>query len=386
MKLKKFNPGWLLFLFGMMTSTCLAEISPLSLTFFGMYGSPVYPPALAIPASDGFGFNFLAEWNATSYTSLGLGFEQIAFRNSVTVPMLNFEGRLFPLENEKGPFSPYLYGGAGLNLSSGAWEGPVQLKAGIGSRVSLAGPLHFDVAVGSHWLQPPNDFQYVDIRYGLSMSFGFKEQPQSGQPAQAAATSKNSATSTPTAVLSPAATPTVNWTPIATLVISETKAEPSTIEMAAEPQTITINSAPVTTLAQAKQYYREGMNAFLGDENNPPNYPRALALLKKSLWVREHHKAPYFYAETYATLGVIYQVHSTEKNHKQTALKYYQKALKIDPTTKSAKHYYSKLKAELAKSKPKTKKKSKPKSKPKPVSSTSSDLSVDLGNTATPNP
>jgi len=335
--------GWFFLLFSALTTACGAEVSPVALTFFGLYGEPVYPPALAVPSSDGFGFNFLAEWNATSYTSLGLGFEQIAFQGASTVPMLNFEGRIFPLENEKGKFSPYIYGGAGLNLSSGAWEGPVQLKAGIGSRVSIAGPVYFDLAVGSHWLQPPNDFQYVDIRYGLSLSLSSSGKPQESKP---------TATAVPAVVPSatPVPSPTVGWTPTAT----EVKSEPSPTEVVSQPEAARVEAAPVTTLAGVKKYYKLGMKAFLDGK-----YTQSQALLKKSLASKEIHGAKYYYAETYATLGVIYQFHNTEKNHKKTALIYYGKALKIDPATKSAKHYYGKLKAEL-----KPKSKAKPKVKP----------------------
>src|ERR1039458_9463935 len=171
---------WIVVLICSSVTAVWADISPVSLTLFGQYGEPVYPPGLAIPAPNAFGFNILGEWNTTSYCSFGLGFEQTTFYGApdFKTSMLNFEGRAFPLENEKGKFSPYVYGGVGLNLvSPAAWQGPVQLKAGIGSRIALIPPLFFDVAVGSHWIQPPNAFQYVDIRSGLSLSFGFKDKP-----------------------------------------------------------------------------------------------------------------------------------------------------------------------------------------------------------------
>ena len=123
---------WKVILIWSLTAVVWAEISPISLTLFGQYGEPVYPPALAVPDPNAFGFNILGEWNATSYCSFGLGFERTTFYGTpdFTTSMLNFEGRAFPLENEKGKFSPYVYGGVGLNLaSSAAWQGPVQLKA-----------------------------------------------------------------------------------------------------------------------------------------------------------------------------------------------------------------------------------------------------------------
>src|SRR5580658_3071484 len=89
------------------------------------------------------------------------------------------------------------------------------------------------------------------------------------------------------------------------------------------------------------------MKAFLDR-----NYALSFKLLKKSLAVKEIHGARYYYAETYATIGVIYQFHAHKvKDHDQNALLNYKKALAIDPHTKSAKAYYKKLKAKLAKQK-----------------------------------
>lgn len=331
--------GWKIVLCLAVFQGLWADPPPISLTFYGLYGTPVQPLGLTTSITDAFGFNALGEWNASKYASWGLSFEQATFYyggQGFNFPALNLEGRVFPLENGKDKFSPYIYGGAGLGLSSGS--GP-QLKAGLGSKVSLVGPLFFDLAVGSHWVQPPSSFQYVDLRAGLSYSIDFKgEEAKTPVP-------------TPTALSTPMATPAASLTPQAMGTPLPTPAE-----MALEVGTPTpvISQAPVTTVAQSKQYYKIGMDAFLAG-----NYPLSLKALKKSVTLKEKHKHPYKYAETYATIGVIYQFHSTFPNHEQKALIYYKKALKIDPTTKSAKRYYKKLKAKLAKE-AKAKKKKKP--------------------------
>lgn len=323
--------GFALFLFCLSPLVCRAELSPVSLTLFGIYGSPVNPPVLANSIVDGFGVNFLVDWNASPFTSWGLGIETIGFHGSpgFSNPALNIEMRMFPLENERGKFSPYLYGGAGLNLNSGSTgQGTLKFKAGIGSRVAMAGPLYFDLAVSSHWLQDPGAFQYVDFRAGLSFSI-------------------------PEGKETPHPTPTLTATPAPTAI--------SVIELATPTATpvelvIGMDSAPVTTLAQVKRYYRDGMNAFMDK-----NYPLSLRLLTKSLASKEIHGAAYYYAETYATIGVIYQFHAKKvKDHDLKALKNYEKALAIDPTTYSAKHYYKKLKAKVAKQKKLKSKKPKP--------------------------
>lgn len=304
----------------MLAGPAFAAVEPLSLTFFGLYGSPVQPLGLASSTTDILGFNVLGEWNPSDYASLGLGFEQARFYTGpgFNFQTMNFEGRVFPFQNGKDSFSPYLYGGAGLSLSS---DGSPQLKAGLGSRVSFIGPIYFDVAAGSHWIQAPGNFQYVDVRAGLSYSIELNPKP------------------IPTATPVPTATVTVSLPgslPTATPV--------SPVTIFSMPTTVFISQAPVTTLAQGKVYYKEGMEAFKAGD-----YRSSFKYLKKSLELKEKHKHAYYYAETYATLGVIYQFHAnTMKNHLQKALDSYKKALAIDPKTKSARHYYPKLKAQLA--------------------------------------
>ncbi len=359
MKLLHDRLGLKILAFLFLSQVVFADVAPISLTFFGLYGSPVQPAGLTSSTTYGFGLDALGEWNPSYYFSLGLSYEQVTFYSSsnFSVPMGNLEGRIFPFENGKNKFSPYLYGGAGLNLSSTG--GPVQLKAGIGSRVSIAGPIFFDIAAGSHWIQPPDDFQYVDIRAGLSCSIDFK-------PA-----SENTPTPVATPILgSPTpfvqASVTPNVTPIPTITQSP---EEISLEESPTPTPMPqIESAPVTTIAGVKKYYKLGMNAFMAQ-----NYKLAFKLLHKSLATKEIHGASYYYAETYATLGVIYEFHaSTVKDHDKKALFCYQKALAIDPTTKSAKHYYKKLKAKVV---AESRKKARHKSRPIPTPTVSADTS-----------
>lgn len=352
--------GWKLLFFIFVMGPAFADVSPFSLTFFGLYGSPVQPLGLASSLTDIVGFDVLGEWNASNYASLGLSFEQADFYSdpAFSFSTINIEGRVFPFQNEKEKFSPYLYGGAGLGVSTG---GGTLLKAGLGSRVSFIGSLFLDFTAGSHWIVSPANAQYVDFRAGLSYSFELKP-PKEEKPA-------------PTATAIPAvSTPKVQATvPMASPVPTATQ---MSLEMATPTPMPVIFQAPVTTLAQSKKFYKIGMDAFLAG-----NYPLALKALKKSLTLKEKHKHPYKYAETYATIGVIYQFHAHKvKDHDKKALIYYKKALAIDPTTKSAKHYYKKLKAKLARES-----KHKPKPIPAPVSEgTQPSTSGDALNPPTP--
>ncbi|HEY5038913.1 MAG TPA: tetratricopeptide repeat protein, partial [bacterium] len=176
----------------------------------------------------------------------------------------------------------------------------------------------------------------------------------------------------PVEAAAPASTATLPATPIPTVI-------PYSIPSPTPTETLfTLDSAPVTTLAGVKKYYRLGMNAFM-----IRNYPLSLKYLRKSLASKEVHGASYYYAETYATIGVIYQFHAPKiKDHDQKALINYKKALAIDPTTKSAKHYYKRLKAKVAKAS-KAKAKPKRKTKPKPTPLDDSGMSSSMGSTTT---
>lgn len=346
--------GWKLFLCLLIFGPVRAETPPLSLTFFGLYGSPVQPLGLASATTDALGFDVLGEWNPSNYASLGLSFEQATFygSQSFTFQALNFEGRVFPFQNGKDKFSPYLYGGAGLGLSTG---GGTQLKAGLGSRVSFIGPLFLDLAAGSHWIQSPGNFQYVDFRAGLSYSIEIQHQ----EPAK------------PVTTVTP--TPTAPATVSVASLIPTTTPTAGTLFLTEPTPTPVISQAPVTTLVQSKKFYKIGMDAFLAG-----NYPLALKALKKSLTLKEKHKHPYKYAETYATIGVIWQFHAHKvPDHLQKALMNYKKALSIDPTTKSAKHYYKKLRAQLARSS---------KQKPKPAPAPTDESAQPSSPGATSNP
>jgi tetratricopeptide (TPR) repeat protein len=344
-----------------------------SFTFFGIYGSPVQPTSLASSNIDGLGYEALAEWNAMQYISLGLSYETTTFYGTTNYrsQMANLEGRFFLLTNRRAQFSPYVFGGAGLSLA----DSSTQLKAGIGSRIPFAGPVHLDFAVGSHWIQPPANYQYVDARFGLSYSFDINQasdyssgSSNSSSSSNTTTTSKSSTTQTSTTenalaknnivMETPGASPTTVPTQAPTVYVTmaptatATPQEMTIEEPTPTPAMLYVESGPVSLIAARKSYYKRGMNAFL-----KAKYQTALLYLKKSISLKEAHVAKFYYAEAYATIGVIYHFHSTVANHKKLAYAYYKRALSIDPTTKAAKKYIKLLKP-----------KAKLKVKPKPVS------------------
>jgi tetratricopeptide (TPR) repeat protein len=63
----------------------------------------------------------------------------------------------------------------------------------------------------------------------------------------------------------------------------------------------------------------------------------AIGYLTKAVAVKDPKVKDFYYAEAYSTLGLIYQYRIKTVGHRETARKYYRKALAIDPSTASAK-------------------------------------------------
>ncbi len=81
-----------------------------------------------------------------------------------------------------------------------------------------------------------------------------------------------------------------------------------------------------------KDLYAAGMKAYRSKD-----YEKSIRFLKQSLDYHDPYTPKYYYAESNAMLGVIYQFYFMVPGHTALARDYYQAALKIDPTTQSAK-------------------------------------------------
>ncbi len=307
--------------------------SPFSLTYYELYGTPVEPLAYTQIDTNALGFDVLAEYNPSYYASFGLNYEKTTFYDGFnsTVSFLGLEARFFGAPNVKSAFAPYVYGGAGVGLNTGSGN---QVKAGLGSRIQLYGPYMFlDFSAGSNWLD--SGLQYLNFRGGLSLSFDLPK----GQPGPAA-------TPIPTATLIPAETPLV--TPTATavntaadiLVNLAVTTTPTITATETVATAITISPTQVSAdESKVKIYYLAGMKDF-----DAHHYSPAIKNFKKAIAVNDPYIQSYFYAESNAMLGVIYQFHlPTFTGHNKIAVKYYKRALKIDPMTKSAKKYLAML-------------------------------------------
>lgn len=308
--------------------------APFALTYFEFYGTPIEPQAYAQIDTDALGLNVLAEYNPSFYASFGLNYERTTFYDGFnsTASFLGLEARFFGAPNGKAPFAPYIYGGAGMGLNAGTGN---ELKAGLGSRLQLAYPFFLDFSAGSNWVD--SGLQFLTFRGGLSVSFDLpKVEPSPTSVPTKVQTPVTSVTpvgtlvdllASPSPTDTPVYTATTQVTDTPTLATTATNTEIATF-------TPTVVESPVVTPSPVKQHYKLGMAAF--EEHH---YLTAATEFKKALATHDPAAQYYFYAESDAMLGVIYQFYSKVEGHNKLAIKYYKRALKIDPMTKTAKKY-----------------------------------------------
>jgi hypothetical protein len=122
---------------------------------------------------------------------------------------------------------------------------------------------------------------------------------------------------------------------------------PTPVAASAKPSPVlAIVTSPVATAAptpisvqgvlKMKDVYALGMKYYAKDD-----YVEAIKYLKQALTVHDPYTPKFYYAEDNAMLGVIYQFHII---HTDLAYQYYDEALKIDPTTDTAKKHISEVK------------------------------------------
>ncbi|HET9870491.1 MAG TPA: hypothetical protein VFR02_08360 [bacterium] len=330
-----------------------ADPLPFNLTLYGLYGAPTQPDALVRNNYDGLGFGGQFEWNPSYYASLGLGYEHSDFYGStpVSAGTLGLEGKFY-LAAFIRDFAPYLSAGMGLNLGSAGWTGPAGWQVGLGEKVPFIGPTLLDIGFDYHWMDAPGAFEFGALHAGVGFAFdiaGGPPAPQAPVPtpqASPAVSLTPSVTATVTPTGSPEASPTV--TPTQTATATPGMESPATATPTPEDlQEPTPEATEAPAVSKMKKYYHLGVHHFLKRQ-----YTSALADLKICVGIQDPKVPSYYYAEAYATMGVIYHFHRTYAGHLDLARKYYRKALKIDPRTKSAKKYMAELDRAGAKTPP----------------------------------
>jgi len=343
-------------LFAILPAGRLDAVPPISLTVSGTYGSPVAPPSPTV--AHGFGFNALVDYNPMNMISVGVGFESIRFDGSpISTETANLELKLFPFENGKKYFSPYITGGAGLNLSAVGNNTPFKLKAGLGTRVSLISALYLDMGFESHWFVDPGASQYVGARAGLSYSFEFEPGKQDAlvPQSQKKAPEKVAPKEDPKAKTEASSVGSGSEIDIAK---AASKQKPSEDQEAKEaPEDLEVENVPMrgakptaTPEEEAEEeeaqeetsvedtemmkLYRSGTKSYLKSD-----YSSALRDLRKCVAIEDDAVKPLYYSEANALIGVIHHV----KKDDATAVKFYRKALALNPQNHAALKYLRKL-------------------------------------------
>lgn len=88
-----------------------------------------------------------------------------------------------------------------------------------------------------------------------------------------------------------------------------------------------------------KNYYDAGIKAYKGKE-----YDRAIRYLTQAVKTKDSYTPKFYYAEAYATLGLIYQFHII---HYDKAYNYYRMALKYEKRNHTARKYINAVKKHL---------------------------------------
>ncbi len=96
----------------------------------------------------------------------------------------------------------------------------------------------------------------------------------------------------------------------------------------AEPAAATPTPAPVLDM---RQTYKKGIAAY-----QKGDYAASASLLRQASAIRDKSVEGFYYAETFAMLGVIEQYHSTDPGHLTAAAKDYRSALKWEPGNETA--------------------------------------------------
>ena len=98
-------------------------------------------------------------------------------------------------------------------------------------------------------------------------------------------------------------------------------------------QTVGSSEIPVTAqgILKMKDVYKAGLVYY-----KKQDFANAIRYLKQSLQIHDPYTPKFYYAEANAMLGVIYEFSIIDK---KLAYEYYQEALRIDPSTASAKKH-----------------------------------------------
>jgi tetratricopeptide (TPR) repeat protein len=98
-------------------------------------------------------------------------------------------------------------------------------------------------------------------------------------------------------------------------------------------QTVVPSTTPMTAegVLKMKDVYKAGLGYY-----KKQDFSSAIRYLKQSLQIHDPYTPKFYYAEANAMLGVIYEFNIIDK---KLSYEYYQEALRIDPSTATAKKH-----------------------------------------------
>jgi hypothetical protein len=335
----------------------------LAVHILGLYDSPVKPTQQALHFSDGFGFQFLPELQLNSFLGFGLGLttEYLYGSGGSAMRVGTFDFSASARMPSKGegpqPYAQVQYGLNALPRSGNHWKGSRRVAFVLGTRLPMGFGMGLDLGLREELFLPkPNDLQCVSVHLGLVSEFDLKHHENKSTPTpKAKVTFAPSSTATLTASPSPTVTST-SVVSVATPRIIPTKTTEIVWTVTATPtlllrqktlpptpsRTPSVASSPTTTPEATKRMveasermldlYEKGI-----EEYKTKGFEPAIVHLKGALDIKDAKVEYWYYAEANAMLGAIYHYHKTVPGHLETARKFYQAALKIDPATTTAK-------------------------------------------------
>ncbi len=325
--------------------------NPMSLTVQAMYDSPMKPTETARLLTDGWGTFILSEFQPNDVWGIGFGYQNDHFYQPGVANMRQagvfFSGRARkPVESLRTV--PYVLLTGGFNVLSKTgnhWPGKNIYSFGLGTRLEIVRGLSADFGVHQYWLLPkPYHLQYVAVTAGLVVETG--PEPFKGKRREAGIKKKKLEKKNKDVTLKEMATETstpVSLSAAVSPVAARLTSTPTPLSQAPPTPTETLPpvkvgpppSAPPTTasaVVRMRYFYDHGIAAY-----KAKNYGTAIKYLKTALTVKDPKVEQYYYAESNAMLGVIYQHYVRTPGHLDLARFYYKQALAVDPTTETAK-------------------------------------------------
>ncbi len=326
--------------------------SPFSLTL-DLTGQEGFGNNSYLNFKGGVGGSLFGDWRPAEFYSLGVGVDFLDYPGNINwkVVPVDLGGRVFPFGWKKSG-EGYIQGGMGYNFlnhsASTPSPGDYHLYLGLGYRFYAGGPdMALDLGAQCNYysrltnLPPLYDAM---VKAGLTLFFGQKK--PAGMPGRNAAKAPAVKAVEVAQSQSPSGTAEITFesagvspepassktTPVPARSAGQSVSTPEASNEPAEEAAGETKTAQQTLL----DAYQDGMKSY-----KEKVYGWAAQYLMKAVQMDDPSVPKYYKAEANAMLGLM---HEFNLHQPAAAKSYYQKALRIDPTTKTAKKYIGSIK------------------------------------------